>query len=100
GDAQVDQPFELEQLAHGRTVGRLHEPHRVGGEPGVFQAGADARVDRRVGVPRFLAAAEDHRVAALDAQGGRVAGDVRARLENDQHDADGHADFLQADAVG
>ena len=56
--------------------------------------------DGAVGVERFLAAAEDDRVAALEAQGGGVAGDVGAALVEEEHDAQRHADFLDPQAVG
>ena len=56
--------------------------------------------DRLVGVERFLAAAEDDRVAALEAQGRGVAGDVGAALVEEQDHADRHAHLLDPQPVG
>ena len=49
---------------------------------------------------RFLAAAEDDGVAALDAQAGRVDGDVGPRLVDEEDDAERHADLVDLQAVG
>ena len=66
----------------------------------VAQPVADDPGDGGIGVQRLLAAAQDHGVAAFDTQGGRVACDVRPTFENDQHHADRHAHFFNAQTVG
>ena len=54
----------------------------------------------QIGMNRFLAAAEDDGVAALEAKGRGVAGDVGPALVEEQDHAERHADFLDAQAVG
>ncbi len=53
-----------------------------------------------VGMERFLSAAQDDSVAAFKTEGGRVAGDVGSAFVKEQNDAEGNADFLDAEAVG
>ena len=48
----------------------------------------------------FAAAAQDGGVAGLQAEDGAVDGDVGARLVDDADDADRHAEFAEAQAVG
>ena len=66
----------------------------------VLQRGGDDLDDRAVGVERFLPAAQDDGVAALEAQGGGVARDVGAALVEEQDDAQRHAALLDPQAVG
>ena len=54
----------------------------------------------RVGVQRFLAAAQDDGIAALDAQAGRIDRDVGPRLVDEEDDAERHADLVNLQAVG
>ena len=50
--------------------------------------------------PRLFAAAEDAGIAALDGEGGSVAGDVGAALVDDGDDAHRHGSLLDDEAVG
>jgi hypothetical protein len=60
----------------------------------------DDFADGAVGMDGFLAAAEDDGVAALDAEGGGVAGDVGAALVEEEDDAERHADFWMRRPLG
>ncbi len=72
------------------SAGRPHSVRRVG----------EDAVQGGVGVLRFLAAAKDDGVAALDAQGRRIDGDVGPRLVDEEDDAERHADLVDFQAVG
>ena len=50
--------------------------------------------------PRLFAAAEDAGIAALDGEGGSVAGDVGAALVDDGDDAHRHGGLLDDEAIG
>ena len=50
--------------------------------------------------PRLFAAAEDAGVAALDGEGGSIAGDVGAALVDDGDDAHRHGGLFDEEAVG
>ena len=56
--------------------------------------------DGAVGMQRFFSAAQDDGVAALEAQRGRIAGDVGPALVKKQHDAQRHAHFLIRSPLG
>ena len=80
GDGEVDLVGELQQVPDGRAVGRGDQLDRVGRQaPGLQFVGQDA-VEGPVRVEGLLAAAEDHRVAALDAEGRGVGRDIGAAL--------------------
>jgi hypothetical protein len=49
---------------------------------------------------RLFAAAQDGGIAGLQAQAGRVRGDVGAGFVNDDDDADGSGNLLESQAVG
>ena len=53
-----------------------------------------------IGMDRFLAAAQNGGVAGFETKAGGVGRDVGARFVNDDDDADGRGNFLQAQAVG
>ena len=70
------------------------------GRPRAVSAVLQDGVQGGVGVERFLAAAQDDRVAALDAQPGGVDGDVGPRFVDEEDDAERHADLVDLQAVG
>jgi hypothetical protein len=59
----------------------------------------DQRRERHVGMEAFLAAAEDRGVAAFETKNRAVDRHVGPRLVDDADDADGDADFADAQAV-
>ena len=101
GDDQVDVSIELQQERDQRAVGRLDQLHcrRIDLAP-CASASAMIAADRAIGMNRFLSAAQDDGVAALDAEGGGVAGDVGPALVEKQHDAQRHAHLLDAKPIG
>ena len=94
----VDVVLHGDELADRRAVGGLDHLHRGFGQSGRLQAFVHARGDRLVGVDRFRAAAQDRRVAGLEAQPGGVGGHVRARFVNDADHAERHAHLPDLDA--
>ena len=89
-----------DELAHGGAVGGADELDRGLRQPRGLEARVQARGDGLVGVERLAAAAQDGRVAALQAQAARVGGHVRARLVDDAHHAQRHAHAPHLDAGG
>ena len=89
-----------EHLQHESAVRVLDELHRLGGTARRLDGVADDGGQRRVGVNGLLAAAQDARVARLEAQGGDVYGHVGAALVDDADDAQGHATPSDDEAVG
>ena len=65
---RVDVLLHRDELAHGRAIGRGHELHRRLGQPRGLEPQREARGDRLVGGERFAPAAQDARVAGLQAQ--------------------------------
>ena len=64
--------------------------YRRARQPGGLQAIGDARGDGAVGMDRFRAAPEDHRVAGFDAQPCGIRGHVGPGLVDDPHHAQRH----------
>ena len=88
------------KLADGGAVGRAHQLHGVGRQADFFGRLGQQLDNRLAGMHRFLAAAEDHRVARLHANRRRVGRHVRPRFVDEKHDAQRHADFVDPQAVG
>jgi len=63
-------------------------------EAGLGHGGADQRHQRGVGFARLRAAAQEHGIAALQAEGGGIGGDVGPRLVDDHDDTDGSGNLL------
>ena len=84
----------------GLAVGRRDELHGVAGRPARGQLVGEDAVQGAVGVDRLLAAAEDDGVAALDAEGGGVGGDVGPALVDEQDHAERDADLRDVEPVG
>ena len=99
-DYQVDVLVQPQQLADGVAVRRRHQLHGVGGQVIGPQGVLQDAVQGRVGLERFLAAAEHQGVAAFDAQAGGIDGDVGARFVDEEDDAQRHGDLVDLQAVG
>ena len=99
-DRQVDVLGQGQQVADRRAVGRADELDGVLREPARGQVVGQNPVQGPIRVDRFLAAAEDHRVAALDAECRRVDGHVRPALVDHEDHAQGHADLGDLQPVG
>ena len=99
--AQINVLRERKQNRNRLAVGRGHDLDRVFGK---MRERFFARVnhglrDDLVGVQRFLAAAQNRRVAGFETQARRVRRHVRARFVNDDDDANGRGNFLQFQSV-
>ncbi len=98
-DQQVDPAGGGE---HGGDVvpvgvgGDLHAGRR---QSGLDQALGDGVVDGAPAVQAVRAAAQDHRVAGLEAEPGGVGADVGAALVDHADDADRHGDATEAEPV-
>ena len=68
------------------------------GRPAAAKAALHARGDRLVAVDRFGAAAQDRRIARLEAQAGGVRRHVRTRFVDDADDTERHAHQADLDA--
>ncbi len=97
---------QVDAVLLGGELGELLAP-AAGDEAdaAVGQPGGDGRLggdlrERGVGVGRRGGAAQDDRVARLQAQRGGVDGDVGARLVDDGDDAERHAHLAHVEAVG
>src|SRR5689334_4655662 len=86
------------QVADRRTIRGVDQLHAVRGQPRLAQARGDAASDRAVAVDRLGAAAQDRRVARLEAQPRRIRGDVRPRLVDDADDTERHAHRADLDS--
>ncbi len=94
----VDVLLVGDQAADRRAVGGRDHLHGVLGQARGAQALVDARRDRAVAAERLGAAAQDRRVAGLEAQSRGVGGHVRPRLVDDADDAQRHAHEADLDA--
>ena len=88
-----------DQMADGGAVGRGDDLHRALGEAGGAQPLVHAVGNRLVAAQRFRAAAQDRRVAGLEAQRRGVGGDVGPRLVDDADDTQRHAHLADLDAA-
>ena len=78
----------------------LHELGRVFGKAGLLQRLLEHGSEVAVGVDGLAAAAQDDGVAGLEAENGRVDGDVGAGLVDHGNDAERHAHLADEQAVG
>jgi len=90
---------EPQELPHRLAIGRVYQLNGIGGQPSFVESFNEQIDDRSARMGRLFAAAKDDRVAALDAQTCRVAGDVGPRFVNEEHDAERHADFVDSQTV-
>src|SRR2546422_3537589 len=98
-DDQVDQVVQLEERRDRPTVGGVDELDRVGRPARLLHRLGEHCGDHRVRLNRLAAAAEDHRVARLDAQARGGGGDVRPRLVDEADDTQRDADAGDLDAA-
>ena len=76
---QLDGAAETgEHVADRRAIGRRHELNRRGRQSRRLEPFDDRRMQRARGMERLRAAAQDRRVAGLDAERARIGGHVRA----------------------
>jgi hypothetical protein len=94
----VDVPVVRDQMPDRGPVRRRDELHGVFRQAGGAQAALHARGDRLVAAHRFGAAAQDRRVARLEAEAGRIGSDVGPRFVDDADDAERHAHAADLDA--
>src|SRR3546814_19526683 len=87
---RTDTLFPYTSLFRSRVVaGVLDQHERVLGEPGLAERSAQGRGDGDVGVDGPGRTPQERRVAGLEAEAERVAGDVGTVLVDDRHDAEG-----------
>ena len=98
GDDHVDVLLKLEQLVDRFPIGQGDDLNRRLGERVIAEDALEDSADGQVGEYRLRAAPQDDGVAGLEAEGGRVGGDVRAGFvddpdhpEGNPHPADGQA---------
>ena len=96
---QIEDVVELHHLHHRLAAEVLHQRHGVLVHAGVAQGLAQAGGDGGVGAHRFLAAAQDHAVAGLQAQRRGVGGDVGTRLVDHADHTQRHAHALDLEAL-
>ena len=89
----------LQHQADGLAVGGRHELDGGIGQPRRTQAAREAYLDRAARMVAIGAAAQDRRVAGLEAQRARIRRHVRAALVDDADDAQRHAHALDLQAV-
>ncbi len=99
-DHQVDEFVRLEQRGDRTAVGGADGLYRVFGQARCSEAVAHAFDDHAGGMAAFAAAAQDHRIARLEAQGGGVGADIGARFVDHADHPDGHGDAFDGEAVG
>ena len=97
---EVDELIGLEQCGDGIAVGGAHGLHRIFGKVRRVQSGAHAFDDHARRMAAFAAAAQDHRIARLEAQGGGIRTDIRARFIDHADHADGYGNAFDGQAVG
>ena len=102
GHAKVDILRKRKKGGNGFAVGGGNDLDGVDREAGQrFDGGVEHDAgDGLVGVDGLLAAAEDRRVAALEAETRGVGRHVGARFVDDDDDADGDGEFPQYQSVG
>ena len=98
-DDEVDQAVEREHGHDRRAIGGVHDLHRVGGQASLLHGLAEHVDDGRIGSERLAAAAQQYRVARLEAEAGGVGRDVGARLVDEANDAQRDADARDVDSV-
>lgn len=99
GDQHVEIAVETHHLRGRLARWVAHQLHRARGQVRLSRGG-QAVHHGAVGQKRLRAAAQQAGVCALEAQARRVRSDVGPRLIDDADHADGHAPFLDGQAVG
>jgi len=99
GDEAVNQPRRLHHRRRRRAVGGWHKLYAVRGQPGTLGSGGDYLSENDVRMDGLLAAAQYDRVSGFEAEPRSIDGDVRARLEDDADDAQGHRHLFDVEPV-
>ena len=99
-DGEVDEVGELQQLDHRLAAQVLDQGQRGIGQACFAQRALQRGGDGGIRMDRLAAAAQDHAVAGLQAQGRGIGRDVGARLVDHRDHAQRHAHALDDDAVG
>ncbi len=94
----VDIFRHADQGAHRGAVSGIHHLHGSSRQSGFGEAELNAAGNRLIGMDRLGAAAQDGRVARLQAQAGRVDGHVGPRFVDDAHHAQRHPHLADLDA--
>ena len=99
-DHQINAVVHLHKFADRLAVGGPDQLHHLLRQPRLGGADGQRLGDGLVRLDRLASAAEDHRVAGLQAEGGGIGGDVGTRLVDDGDDADRHALLENDETVG
>ena len=99
-DHQVDDIAELDQFQDGLPAQVFDQRQHRLRQAGITQRALQRCRDGGVGMDRFRSAAQDHRVAGLQAQRGGVGRHVRACFVDHRDHAQRHAHALDMDSVG
>ena len=99
-DQHVDQAAGPHQRLRRLVPLPRDQLHRVGRQAGSLRGLAEHGHDRGVGAAGARGAPQQHGVAALEADAGRVGGHVGTGLVDDPDDAERHAHLAQLEAVG
>ena len=100
GDDDVNVLVELAQGVDGLMPRHGHKLRGFGGQASLHHGVLERLRQGRVGMQGLAATAQDHGIASLDAQDGRVNGDIGAGLVNHGDDAEGNAHLAHQQAVG
>ena len=89
----------LQHLADGGAVGGRHQLDRIFRQSRFDEPFDEAGMDGRRGIERIRAAAQDHRIAGLEAERAGVGRHVRPALVDDADDAERRAHALDLQPV-
>ena len=78
GDSDIDELSEFKEFTDELAVGCLDELNGMRGQTAFCEGSGDDGRQCAVGVKRFPAATEDHRIAALEAKCSCIDGDIGA----------------------
>ena len=99
-DDQVDLFIELEEFEDRFPVSGCHHLQCRRRQMQIGQHLLQEGADGAVGMDRFRAAAQDDGIAALQAEGGGIGGDIGPRLVDDADDTEGDAHAPDLQTVG
>ena len=100
GNQQIHPALGPQQLPGALPRGVLEHLHRILGNVGVGQAGAERRSDRHIGPQGGRGTAQQRGVARLQTQPGGVDRDVRPRLVDHRYHPERDADSGDVETVG
>ena len=99
GDDEVETVVALQKHAHEIVARFGHELHGVLVDAVSGKRFVEDTSEALCGVERFLAAAQDHGIASLEAEASAVDGHVGAAFENEKYGADRHGDTANLDTI-